>query len=131
MRHTSKKRAKLNRAVKDLRAAFVAEYGFCWLCGWNYDLAVHEIAKGSHREAALSERIAWMVACGGCNCGPLNDYKEWPLVRQLAVKWVYDQENFDLVGFNRLRGRADNAIVLLEVIPHICRELDQCHGLNG
>jgi hypothetical protein len=110
--------------VRDLRAAFVDEFGYCWFCGATYELCCHEIAKGADREAALPKRFCWAVACNACNEGPLNDYSVWPLVRQLAVKWREDWKWFYLVAFNLLRRRSSMAITFTEVVPHICRELD-------
>lgn len=115
MRHTSKKRATLMRKWGPIRAAFVMETNFCWVCGRTWNLCVHEMARGSHREKALTERLTWLVACGQCNSGPLHDHREWPLARQLALKYMHDQEHFDLVGFNRLRDREPDAITFDQV----------------
>lgn len=115
MRHTSRKRAKLQRVWGPIRAAFVMETNFCWVCGRTWNLCVHELARGAFRAAAFVERKTWVVACGECNCGPLNDHAEWPLARQLALKYIYDREHFDLAGFNRLRDREPDAITFDQV----------------
>ena len=116
LRPVSKKRAKLQREVSGPRAAYVKEQGRCAVCGATENLAVHEIAKGSHREAALSEEEAWLVACWTCNSGPLNDYSLWPIERQLALKALCDAERYDRRKVNELRGRAPEAINEAEVI---------------
>lgn len=128
MRYQSAERRKLMRIWSPVRARFVMETNHCWFqgseCQFCWNLGVHEMAKGSHREAALTRRYTWAVACGHCNCGELNDYKLWPLERQLAMKWIYDRPHFWLVAFNVLRDRNSEAITFSEVLPHILRRLD-------
>jgi hypothetical protein len=82
------------------------------------------MACGSHRQAALSERCTWLAVCRDCNCHHLTDYAEWPLLRQLAVKWICDRPHFDLPRFNEIRGRAPTAIEWHEVVVAICWEID-------
>lgn len=115
MRKQSKKRAKLMRTVGPERKAYIAEFGKCMACGSRKRLCVHEMAKGSHREAALSEPCTWLVACWLCNTRYLEDYSIWPLARQLATKLKYDPDRFDLERFNEIRGRAATAITIEEV----------------
>lgn len=115
--------------VREPREEFRLEYQFCWFCGWGCVPDCHEIAKGTHRSAALSERYAWGAACSRCNQGPLNDYRIWPISRQLAYKFLFDREHFDLEAFNKLRGRGDRAITMAQIIPHICRYFDG--GIDG
>lgn len=125
LRRVSKKRRALKKAVDPVRAALVEEVGYCqpcWTLGdglkWS-NLSVHEIAKGIHRQAALSERCAQLVACWDCNSGRLNDYSILPIEKQLAIKLLEDPEHFDLVTFNRLRGRADGAIGMADVVKYL------------
>lgn len=125
MRRVSKKRGSLMRKCKEKRAAFLAEFPFCFGCGSTFKLAVHEIAKGhSNREAALPKRYCWLVLCVTCNCQDFCDYQKWPLTRQLALKWLHDWENFYLVAFNLLRRRSSEAITFTEVVIEICRLQD-------
>jgi hypothetical protein len=125
LKRVSAKRAALMRKVGPARRAYISEIGYCAAC-WVLDrkfvnerLAVHEIAKGSHREKALSERAAWLVACDHCNCGRLNDYSVCPLELQLVVKLFSDPEHFDLAKVNELRGRAATAIVMSDLLKFV------------
>ena len=111
-------------AITETRRSFVEEFGFCFGCGQAGQLAVHEMACGSHRERALDQRYAWLCACWVCNSEEFTNYERWPLERQLALKWIHDRKHFELRSFNELRGRAPDAITMSEVIPFICRELD-------
>lgn len=125
MRRVSKKRAALDRSLRPARQAFVIANPRCWVCG-GQTVGVHEMACGmSIRSASIADPATWFAACGVCNTGPLTDYAVWPLFRQLALKWIHDRRRFDLRAFNLVRGRAPGAIVMAEVIPFICRELDR------
>ena len=101
-------------------------YGFCWVCSSSSGLFVHEMASGAFREKAFADRITWVVACSLCNTsgGPLHSRADWPLPKQLALKWIHDRGYFELEKFNLLRSRAPGAIEMREVVPHICRLLD-------
>lgn len=123
MRRVSKKRARLMREVAAKRRAFREEFPECVVCG-SPTTEVHEMACGSHREKALAERCTWLPTCTYCNQHKLDGYQEFPIVRQLALKWVLDRESFDLLLFNEIRGRAPTAITMADVIPWICREID-------
>lgn len=79
-------------------------------------LCCHEIANGPLRDKALDKPFAILVACWACNGGPLNDKKEWPEARQLAVLKRESPEDYDLVAYNRLvNERAPNRITPNEV----------------
>lgn len=125
MRWQSKKRRRLMAGCETAREEFVTEFGYCFGCGNVLDLCVHEMSRGTHREASLTKRFTWMVACSYCNANRFTDYYYYPLERQLALKWIHDRKYFDLEAFNVLRGRAPDAITMAEVIPHICREVDR------
>jgi hypothetical protein len=124
MRYQSKKRAALMRSCKDERQGFVEAGGYCWVCGVTRQLCCHEMTSGTHRDASLDKRFTWLCVCSECNCGCLTDKSEWPLVKQLAVKWIYDREHFDVEAICLLMGRSPDAIYFSEVSPHICRLLD-------
>lgn len=125
MKRSNPKRAKADRRAAKPRAAFRDEFPWCWFCEEAAATDVHEMASGvGNRAKAVQERFTWAAACNDCNCHRLTDKSEWPLARQLAVKWINDRASFDRVAFNRLRGRADNAISWAEVIYWICRHLD-------
>lgn len=116
LRPRSKKRAKLMREVSQDRLDFVAEFGRCCVCGSIEDLHVHEIASGPAREAALSERCAWLPACDYCNGEVLTDHSKWSIEKQLARKALIDPEHYDRRRVNELRGRAPEAISEIDVI---------------
>jgi len=125
MRKVSKKRLAKLRQVGRERRSFVERASMCMACREAPATDCHEIACGSHRDAALGERLAWLAVCRVCNCERLTDRDVWPLTRQLAVKWLHDRPHFDLLGFNALRGRAPGAITWPEVCVAVCRELDR------
>jgi hypothetical protein len=112
------------RKVAAERREFVEWAEVCWVCGKCRATDCHEMASGSHRGAALSQRFTWLATCTFCNCYLLTDRKLWPLARQLALKWIYDQDHFHLTDFNLLRGRAPGAIGFSEVAIEACRLLD-------
>lgn len=133
MRRQGTKRRQLMAEVGPAREAFLREFGACWFCGAVTALTVHEILSGTGgRDHGLRYRWAWAVACWPCNSNDLTDARRWPLARQLARKWVFDREHFDmradLLEFNRLRGRGPRSIERHEIIPHICRDLDSVEG---
>lgn len=112
------------RIDRDRREFYRTLFPWCWCCENARSECVHEMARGIHRDKAFKERFAWWSTCSACNCELLTDYAIWPLARQLAGKWINDREYFNLLAFNRLRGLADGAITMTEVILHICRLLD-------
>lgn len=101
--------------AKPVRDALKEKYPWCWVCGSRKNLTVHEIAKGSHRTKALDQSYALLVACWDCNSGPLEDAAKWPLAKQLACLMRVAPTNYDILAFNRLRGRRDTAIEQSEV----------------
>lgn len=131
MRRVSKKRSRLQREVGPMRRDFVLNAGACWTCRKARATDCHEMASGSHRELALSERCTWLAVCTMCNCYRLTDKVEWPLVRQLAIKWINDAEYFNVEKFNLIRGRDRLAITWTEVVVQICHELDRWGYRNG
>lgn len=126
MKRNTPKRAKADRAARKPRQAFQDEFPWCWFCENARATGVHEIASGiGNRGPAVQQRFTWAAACWDCNSRRLTDKSEWPVVRQLAFKFVNDREFFNLVEFNVLRGHAPGAITMADVIPHICRLIDK------
>ena len=125
MRWQSAKRAAQARKFGPIRSDFVKSFRFCLCCGATKELCCHEIVCGnSLRAAAEKDRATWLAVCDHCNKYLITDYSVWPIVRQLALKWIYDHEYFDLDRICELRGRKPGCIEMYEVIPHICRQLD-------
>jgi hypothetical protein len=103
-------------------------YLFCFVCGrtsfrgegydetigpWHFE--VHEIARGNHRKKALEEPAAWLQLCQGLNGGCHSDMDWAPIVVQLALKKMHDEEHYRRGVVNRLRRRATDAITEDEV----------------
>jgi hypothetical protein len=86
------------------------------------NLETHEIASGPARQAALKEPAAWLRLCdgfiNGCHAA-IHGKSEWPIARQLALKWCCDPDNYDRVAVNLLRGRQPEAITEAEVDQYI------------
>ena len=111
MRRVSKKRAALNRSVKQARNEFAREMGFCALCR-RPGSDVHEIARGGSRGEAIQHRCAWLFLCRMCHQERIPN---WTVAQQLALKGIVDPHHYDRVAVNRLRHRADDAITEQEV----------------
>jgi hypothetical protein len=97
------------------RKNFVAANFTCQCCMRRKAVDCHEIPRGAHREQALEHRCAWLAVCRPCH-ELIDDYSEWPVARQLALKLLGDPEHFDLLTVNRLRGRDENAITMGDVV---------------
>jgi hypothetical protein len=104
------------------REQWSAEHMVCMKCGYvslsGQNLETHEIASGPARQAALKEPSTWLRTCNGFinNChDALHDKSEWPIARQLALKWCCDPEHYDRVKVNLLRGRQPEAITETDV----------------
>jgi len=74
------------------------------VCGTSRELGVHEITNGPNRMLGFVERATWLAACSVCNCHVLTDKNDWPIEKQLALKFWYDPEHFDLGAVNRIYG---------------------------
>ena len=110
----SKKRKALNRSCSPERQRYLKTAVLCDVCGTVAPKDVHEIARGPARSKAVAERCTWLAVCRACH-EELDDFKAWPLARQLAVKLVVDPEFFDLQKFNQIRGRNAKALTLVDV----------------
>lgn len=113
MRRISKKRRRLLKEADEARNAFRIEHPRCMICGVQA-CDIHEIARGSLRHKAYCDRHTWLHLCRKCH-DAVGNYANWPIARQLSVKMRSDPEYYDLEHFNRLRGRAPNAIEQCEV----------------
>jgi hypothetical protein len=118
MRNTSLKRQKINREIKAEVAAYREDFAMCQVCWKRAASELHHIARGISRENALSERCTWLMVCRKCH-EDLGDYSKWPISRQLSAKMLSDPLHFDLKKFNALRGRAESAIDLRDVVQHL------------
>jgi len=115
LRKVSSKRRKLMDEVREARQEYLREHPYCACCN-ERSVCVHEIASGSARNAALSERCAWLATCWLCNLDKLTDYSVWPIARQLAAKAIQDPRYYSKGKVCELRGRDPNAIDDADVI---------------
>ena len=95
------------------RTTWGKEHDACWLCGSRGSdtapLQTHEIARGPARQAALKHPAAWLRTCNDCHA-KLPD-----VAGQLALKRRHDEEYYDRVAVNQLRGRQPEAITEADV----------------
>jgi hypothetical protein len=106
MKAIGTKRRKLNAAVDPWRNALRLRVGKCEWCGSDRNgLAVHEIARGPNRAAALDKPFAVLVLCAACH----RDLHELPgahaVCLGLALLRYNRPQNYHLENFFRLAGR--------------------------
>lgn len=101
-----------------VRNEFLLEMGACAVCRQCPAEQCHEISRGPARDASLSRRETWLGVCSTCH-DLLDDYSQYPIERQLAIKLLVDPEWFDIRAVNELRGRAPDAITLPEVVDYL------------
>lgn len=118
LRTKSPKRAKQDRQTTPARKAYKAEFLMCHRCCKRPATDTHEIARGTHKAAAMKEPCTWLALCR-TDHDEMGDYSIWPVARQLALKLVADPNRFDLKKFNKLRGRNERAITLDEVTQYL------------
>lgn len=94
-------------AQRTERAAWSHQFQECWVCGGRYGLQTHEIASKAQAPGAWADVRNYFRACNECN----RDFLEWcPESVQLALKSLYDPDNYDRAFVNGLRHRATEAI---------------------
>lgn len=139
MRRESEKRKEARELAAPLREAFAWEYDQCFACwdAWRsnpaipYRLETHEMARGCHRKEAYRDRATWLRLCRRCH-DQMDDYTQWPVAKQLALKKICDPDYYERVKVNKLRGRSDNAITKGEVDGWIKRlQRDRKRGRGG
>ena len=116
LRQTSKKTARRKRSTTPFRIAFLKSLAGCEYCGRQTpanELAPHEIAGGPDRPKALDKAFAMLGLCQ-LNCHDIVQQES--KARQLARLYLSRPQDLDVVAFNRLRGKADGAITLEEVL---------------
>lgn len=118
MRRVSKKKAATVRKANEARAEFLREFARCFACGLGENqvwppCAVHEMASGPARYAAIQQRAAWLVLCGPCHAR--LHAENWSVAYQLALKKKHDPAYYDRRLVNTLRGRAPEAVTEDEV----------------
>lgn len=118
MRPVSKKRQELMKQVKPIRDALRDEVGCCEICGCSRGtLDVHEIGRGTSREACLGERCALLIVCRSCHSEKLSQPAEWTEARQLALLAKRRPRDFSLHRFLAITSpRAPRRIEIHEVL---------------
>ena len=117
--------------VMSERTKFAGEFRECWPCHWDGPgfmkwgkpqliCETHEIVRGPDRWKAVEYRCTWIRTCRECH-EALGDYAQWPLDKQLALKYVFDRQYYDRQLVNTLRGREENAITGAEVARWVWR----------
>lgn len=104
--------------VKPFRDRYLASKLLCEVCIKRQPVEVHEITRGAAREESLDKPEAVLAVCRHCH-RKLEDYRIWPVTRQLAVKFLRSPKLLNLEVVNRLRGRDENAITLDDVVVHL------------
>lgn len=114
----------MDTETRERRNDFRMEFYSCFICGNRWEkkpiriLDVHEIARGAFRSKAIMLRECWLLLCRECH-DAVDDYSEWPIAKQLAVKYIRDREYYDRALVNRIRGRTDDAITETEVHRYV------------
>lgn len=123
-----------NKAMALTRSEWSQDFDFCFACGRSnrigygddpggalWWLETHEIAGGPSRQKSLREPATWLRVCSDCHRGPrgLHHKGVWPVVRQLALKRLYDPQYYNRRRVNELRGRAPEAITEREVSAYL------------
>lgn len=113
------------QAIWQFRYDLCVEVGKCEVCGMKRAvnrICCHEIASGTaDRRKARSKRFAILVVCAlGCHDVVQNE----PKAVQLARLYLNRPGDLDVVAFNRLRGRAPDAITVQEVLDAADRILE-------
>ena len=106
------------RDLSPIRREMVETSDGCDICGAMAH-CVHEIARGAHRENALQARYAVLILCSHCHQDVHEGEKPWPVERQLAALGEARPGDMNLGKFNELRGRAENAITIIDLQPYV------------
>lgn len=107
------------RIVNPQRDAFIKEFPACWVCFSQWRVWVHEFIRGGSRGVALDNRCCWFAACWECNSGCLDDASQWPVERQLAVKFLMDPDYFDLEKCCELKRVGPECYTMDDLKPYI------------
>lgn len=106
LRRVNPKRAKANREYAKIRAVYLRENPECgWCC--NKASEIHHLCSGGSRAKSLVNSDTWLGLCGQCH----EELQAAPIVSQVYVK-----VRQVIATINRLRGRAENAITLEDLV---------------
>jgi ribosomal protein S14 len=116
VRAKSTTRKKREAEAKPVRDA-LRTLGHCEICGDSRShLDVHEICRGSYRQAALDKPFALLLVCRKCH-EELGSAKEWPEARQLSVLAKSRPSQFNLLAYLALTSpKAPRRIEIEEIM---------------
>lgn len=107
LRRVSPKRAAANREYKKIREVYLRENPVCARCRGCPAVEIHHICSGGSRAKSLANTETWLGLCHFCH-GFLQTSTTKTQVRHKLEMVV--------MTINRLRGRAENAITLEELV---------------
>jgi len=119
--------------------AFADQNQHCWLCGtharntWPPKICIHHICRGTDREASRETVASLIATCTRCHEAHLDGM---PVVRQLALKKIFDPAGYDRVAVNiirsahNLRGPQPDAIGEADVEEQV-DEIEKMIAANG
>lgn len=117
IKHESDKhREKRLRAYKKTsdREKYRASHRTCQCCKKQPTRDIHEIVRQSTSDDSLESRCCWLALCRKCH-RRMEDYSDFPIARQCALKKKVDPEGYDLPRIIELRGEAETSITQEQV----------------
>lgn len=94
------------------RTSWGRQFDRCWLCdrregdpstlGGFLALQTHELVGNSRRRRALAVPAAWFRVCQYCHQQLSSSPPFDEIVELLAIKLMFDRENYDLLEVNKL-----------------------------
>lgn len=109
----------------DDRTAWGKEHPWCFICG-SEGTEIHEICRRSQSPRGWAHRCNYFRVCSfGCH-RLVEDYAQYPLVRQLVIKALRDPDNFDLDAWLLLRGRGAESVSFRDLFFGIIAHLRTC-----
>ena len=103
-----------------MERGLLAEIFQCELCGHDptrprpgqvgWALHAHHIMRGPLRQKSTGKRFATLVLCFWCHTERIHGNEYWPEARQLAVLKRSRPEDFDLDGYNKLKGQGPSRV---------------------
>lgn len=124
MRRNAKKRAASDRAVAAERAAFRAQFPFCWHCGQSPTVCDEIVSGMSDRSKGVQHRECWTALCSDCNQRVLNGSATWIVLLKLAYKAIYDRRWYKPMKVSVLKGKKRTAYTRADVAMFMCQRLD-------
>lgn len=117
----------------DIFEQFALDNTACWLCGrresqsW-IGLETHHIVRGSVRSGTKKDRRVFIRTCHQCHESRLDSM---PVVQQLAIKLMFDNDYYDPEFVNISRRRSRGAVThhdVLEAVATLMLNAMKTHG---